>query len=180
MRLVTNILLNVLCPAIETRPDGSVQEAQQRVLGRCQLHPQPHQGHVHLHHLQHDVGTPAFCWDQDDGPQEDLQQCQQDRQDVADSVPCPLRNLQPRLLGHVPQQRTVVERSCHLNVIALLIVPFFQGRGGGGGGGSLCQGEGKVEPNRRGVIHNESSHCYISPSRLNKCENKEQKLYSPI
>lgn len=140
MRLVTNILLNVLCPAIETRPDGSVQEAQQRVLGRCQLHPQPHQGHVHLHHLQHDVGTPAFCWDQDDGPQEDLQQCQQDRQDVADSVPCPLRNLQPRLLGHVPQQRTVVERSCHLNVIALLIVPFFQGRGGGVGGGQFVSG----------------------------------------
>ncbi|XP_069568904.1 uncharacterized protein [Brachyistius frenatus] len=109
----------------ETRPRGAVQEAQQRVLGGTQLHPQPHQGRVRLHHLQHHVGAAAGLGDQDGRPQEDLQQRQQDRQDVADSVPRPLRDLQPRLLGHVPEQRTGGERSRHLDVIALFLLLFF-------------------------------------------------------
>lgn len=91
-----------MCPAVETRPHGAVQKAQQRLLGGRQLHPQPHQGRVHLHHLQYDVSAAPGLRDKDGGPQEDLQQRQQDRQDVADSVSRPLRNIQPRLLGHVP------------------------------------------------------------------------------
>lgn len=101
--LKTNSLLNVICPAaVETRPHGAVEKAKQRLLGGRQLHPQPHQGRLHLHHLQHNVGAAPGFRDQDGGPQEDLQQRQQDRQDVPDSVSCPLWNLQPRLLGHVP------------------------------------------------------------------------------
>lgn len=95
------------------------------MLSERQLHPQPHQGRVHLHHLQHDVGAAPGLRDQDGGPQEDLQQRQQDRQDVADSVPRPLWNLQPRLLGHVPEQRTGGERSGHLDVILLFFPPVF-------------------------------------------------------
>lgn len=107
------------CPVVETRPDGAVQEAEQRLLGGRQLHPQPHQGRVHLHHLQHDVGAVESLGEQNGGPQEDLQQRQQDRQDVSNSVPRPLRNLQPRLLGHVPEQRTRGERSRCFNIITL-------------------------------------------------------------
>lgn len=97
----TNLLLNVVYPVAETRPHGAFEKAQQRLLGGRQLHPKPHQGRVHLHHLQHDVGAAQSLRDQDGGPQEDLQQRQQDRQDVANSVSRPLWNLQPRLLGHV-------------------------------------------------------------------------------
>ena len=112
--------LNAICPAAETRPHGAVEKAQQRLLGGHGLHAQPHQGRVHLHHLQHDVGAAQGLREQDDGPEEDLQQREQDRQDVADSVPCPLWNLQPRLLGHVPEQRTGGGGSGHLNIIAFL------------------------------------------------------------
>lgn len=92
----------MICPAVETRPHGAVEKAKQRLLSGRQLHPQPHQGRVHLHHLQHDVGAAPGLRDQDPGPKEDLQQRQQDRQGVADSVSRPLWNLQPCLLGYVP------------------------------------------------------------------------------
>lgn len=106
-----------MCPTVEKRPDGTLEKGQQCLLGWRQLHPQPHQGRVHLHHLQHNVGATARLRKQTGGPQEDVQQCQQDRQDVTDSVSCPLRNLQPRLLGHIPEQRTNGERSRSLNII---------------------------------------------------------------
>lgn len=68
----TNPMLNVICSAVETRPHGALQKVQQRLLGRRQLHAQPHQGRVHLHHLQHDVGAAAGLWDQSGRPQEDV------------------------------------------------------------------------------------------------------------
>lgn len=78
--LETNSLFNVICPAaVETRPHGAVEKAQQRLLGGRQLHPQPHQGRFHLHHLQHDVGAAEGVRGENGGPQEDLQQRQQDR-----------------------------------------------------------------------------------------------------
>lgn len=132
--------LTVFCPpAAETRPHGAVEEAQQRVLGGRQLHPQPHQGRVHLHHLQHDVGAAPGLRDQDGGPQEDVQQRQQDRQDVPDCVSRPLWDLQPRLLGNLPEQRTGDKRSCHLNVIFFffpnLFLSLYEGRSFRGGSG---------------------------------------------
>ncbi|TNM94275.1 hypothetical protein fugu_002451 [Takifugu bimaculatus] len=51
-------------------------------------------------------------------PQEDLQQRQQDRQDVADSLSRPVRNLQPGLLGHVPEPRAGGEGGGHLHIIS--------------------------------------------------------------
>lgn len=112
---------------IETGLHGAVEEAEQRLLRGAQLHHQLHQGRRHLHHLQHDVGAAARLREQDGGPQEDLQQRQQDRQDVPDSVPSPVWNLQPRLLGHVPEQRTGGQRNHHLHIINLcfLCVLFF-------------------------------------------------------
>lgn len=109
-----------LFPSAETGPPGADEEADQRLLRGGQLHPQPHQRRLHLHHLQHHVCAAEGLRVQDHRPQEDLQQRQQDRQDVSDSVPRPVRDFQPRLLGHVPQQGTAGPgRSHHLHVICL-------------------------------------------------------------
>lgn len=120
----TDSRLCLFCSAVETRPRGAVQKAQQRLLSGHQLHRQPHQGHVHFHHLQHHVRAAQGHRDQDGGPQEDLQQRQQDRQDVTDSFPRPLRNLQPGLLGHVPEPRAGGEGSGHLHIISPLPLPL--------------------------------------------------------
>lgn len=70
--LEANAMCIVFCPVVETRPDGAVQEAEQCLLGGRQLHPQPHQGRVHLHHLQHNIGAVESLGEQNGGPQEDL------------------------------------------------------------------------------------------------------------
>lgn len=89
----------------EKRPTGSVQEAQQHVLHRHELHSQHHQRLSHRHHLQQHRRADEELREQVcSRPQKNLQQRQQDRQDVPDSVPRPVRYLQSGLLGHVPQQ----------------------------------------------------------------------------
>ncbi|XP_061635257.1 gamma-aminobutyric acid receptor subunit alpha-5 isoform X2 [Phyllopteryx taeniolatus] len=85
-------------------PLGAVQETQQRLRRRRQLHGQPEQGRVRVHHFQQHLGAAqAGPRVQGRRPQEDVQQRQQDRQDVPHRVPGALRHLQPGLLGHLSQ-----------------------------------------------------------------------------
>ena len=104
-----------LCPSappttVEAGPHDAVEEAQQRVLGRGQLHAQHDQRRGHLHHLQQHHHPDACGRAPRARPQKDLQQRQQDRQDVPHHLPRAFRDLQPSVLGHLPQQGTHHQR----------------------------------------------------------------------
>lgn len=88
----------------EKRPFSSVDEAQQHLLRWCELHSQPYEGRIHLHHFKQHKYSAQTIWKQGPRPQKDLQQCEQDWQDVQDCVPCSFWDLQSGLLGYVPQQ----------------------------------------------------------------------------
>ena len=99
-------VLSLVFPS-EKGPVGAVQEAQQQLLVRVhELPPPPEQGRLHLHHLQQHGSAAEDLRGQAARLQKDLQQREQDRQDVAHRVPRAVRDLQPGVLGHVPQQRT--------------------------------------------------------------------------
>lgn len=97
-------LIDARFSSTEEGPAGSVQEIQQHLFGRRELHNQPDEGRVHRNHFKQHGRAAQTLRDQGPRPQKDLQQREQDRQDGPDSFPRAVWDLQPGLLGHVSEQ----------------------------------------------------------------------------
>lgn len=81
------------------------------MFGWCELYYQPYKRRVHLHHFKQHNCTAQALWKQGSRSQKDLQQCEQDWQDVQNSVPSAVWDLQPCVLGHISEQGTSDQRS---------------------------------------------------------------------